>query len=296
MERPLKISVIIPVFNEEHHIGACLDALMAQTVPADEIIVVDNNSADDSVAITTQYSGVKIVSEEQQGLYYARQTGMRVAQGDILCRIDADTQLSPGWVAAVRQVFADDAVQAASGPVGYYDFYLPRMWLWLNNFFGRGAILMNYKFLFGCNMAIRRNAWQVVERELCNKPFLLEDIDVTLHLRDHGIDPVYSKHVYGFVSCRRALDSLPQFWDYMSKHARTMRYHGRPVFAAYYAECVYMIFYLIFHPWVVMYNPATGRLEPSRLWNPVEARPDPMTTGIGLPSTDDSASSRVTTD
>ena len=76
-----------------------------------------------------------------------------------------------------------------------------------------------------------------------------------------------------------------------------MRYHNRPVLAAYYAQVICTAFYLIFHPWVVMFNPETRRLEPSRLWRPVtEARPDPMTTGLSVASADDTVASTAVID
>ena len=51
----LTLSIVIPVFNEQRYIKACLDSIAAQTVKPDEVIVVDNNSTDKTVQIAKKY-------------------------------------------------------------------------------------------------------------------------------------------------------------------------------------------------------------------------------------------------
>src|SRR3989344_2115583 len=116
----MKISVVIPVYNEEEHIGACLQSLKKQTTPPDEIIIVNNNSTDASVAIAQKY-GVKIVNEKQQGMIYARNRGFDEAQGDIIARTDSDALLPPNWIEKIKSHFQNHTVDAVGGPIIYYD-------------------------------------------------------------------------------------------------------------------------------------------------------------------------------
>ena len=56
----MKVSVVIPVYNEEKYIKNCLESLMKQEEKPDEIIVVDNNCTDETINIVKKYNGIKI--------------------------------------------------------------------------------------------------------------------------------------------------------------------------------------------------------------------------------------------
>ncbi len=75
----MKISVIVPVHNEEKYIGECIESLLKQSVPADEIIIINNNSTDNTVAIVKKYP-VKLLNEKKQGITFARNKGLNIAK------------------------------------------------------------------------------------------------------------------------------------------------------------------------------------------------------------------------
>lgn len=280
MNRRLTISVIIPAFNEEDQIGPCLQALQRQTVLPDEIIVVNNNSSDATVEIARTFDRVRVISEPNQGLYFARQTGMRHANGDILCRIDADTLVPPQWTEAIHSIFKDASVKASTGPTGYYDFPLRKTMLSIEDSLLRGALILRYSFMFGCNMAIRREVWLKIESELCNNTGIMEDIDMVEHLRVLGVLPVYRLSMTAWVSCRRARDPLPAFYQYIKGFSRTAKLHHKSQIGAYYAEFSYLLAYVLLHPWVVMYDPEKRRFSPRRLLIRSSARPNPMLSDV----------------
>ena len=117
------ISLIIPAYNEEKYLGACLEATIKNS-GGDflEIIVVDNASTDNTAAIAGSYPNVKVVREERKGLTKARQAGFKASQGEILAYIDADTQMPPNWSKLAKQEFEQNPKLAAlSGPYIYYD-------------------------------------------------------------------------------------------------------------------------------------------------------------------------------
>lgn len=276
MTKALALSVIIPAYNEESYIRLCLDAIERQSVLPDEVIVVDNNSTDHTAAIARQYPFVTVIRETRQGLYYSRQAGMDAATGDILCRIDADTVVDDYWVEGILMAFEDPEVEALTGPVGYHDFVFCEAGRWIEDKFLRGALALGYDFLFGCNMAMRRDVWKSVEKDLCNESFLMEDLDITTHLVEQGVTPMYSQAMSVLVSSRRLEDRPRDFYRYITGHSRTMRHHGKSTIGARYAEASFLLTYGLIKPWHMFYDPQLKRLSTRKFLAPSIARPDPM--------------------
>lgn len=278
MKKALTVSVIIPAYNEEGYIARCLNALLNQTVTPDEIIVVDNNSTDETYAIAESYRrhGVTLVSEPTQGLYAARATGMNMAKGDILCRIDADTEVDSHWVATVQEYMTDPSIQLATGPLGYYDFIAPKTSRNLEDFFLRIALGLGYGFAFGANMAIRRSAWQKLNDTLCDDRTIMEDIDLVIHAQDFDIRPHYIPTFTAMVSSRRMADSPSAFWRYITGHTRTMKKHGTTSIGARYSVAGFMGTYLLLKPLHMFFDPSDRRFRLSYFLAPSSARPDPM--------------------
>ena len=80
-----KVSIVIPVYNEEKYIGACLSSILNEGLGAfEEIIVVNNLSTDGTANIVKKFDGVLLISETQKGPNKARQRGLEKASGDKL--------------------------------------------------------------------------------------------------------------------------------------------------------------------------------------------------------------------
>lgn len=276
MLKPLTLSIVIPVYNEESYIGACLEAISRQTEQPDEVLVIDNNSSDQTAAIASRYSFVTIVHESQQGVAYAHRTGMSSANSDIIGRIDADTVLSTTWVEEVKRSMSDASVSAMVGPNGHYDFVLPRTGLWIEDKLLRGALMLGYDFLFGCNMAIRRSLWYQLEPSLCYANDIFEDMDLVQHMKDAGVSPQYNPHMKVMVSARRVGDTPRDFIYYIHGHVRTARRHGRPIVGAYYAEAWFTFFYLLAKPLHTCFDPSTRRPSLKKFMSPAAPRPNPL--------------------
>ena len=97
----MKLTIIIPAFNEEAYLPSTLDSI--QTAAAQlrsdsdaevDTIVVDNNSEDDTAAVA-QSKGATVVHEPVQGIARARNAGAHHADGDVLVFVDADVILPP---------------------------------------------------------------------------------------------------------------------------------------------------------------------------------------------------------
>lgn len=91
-------SIVIPAFNEENYLGNTLDSLRSGMSEISdlkgEIIVVDNNSSDKTAEVATA-KGARVVFEPINQISKARNTGAKLAKGEYLIFIDADTQVSP---------------------------------------------------------------------------------------------------------------------------------------------------------------------------------------------------------
>ncbi len=95
------VSVIIPCYNAQRYIGATIASVLAQKDIALEIIVVDDGSRDDSVALVRKgFPAVRIVEQANAGVAAARNTGIAAARGEWIAFIDADDIWLPGKLAA----------------------------------------------------------------------------------------------------------------------------------------------------------------------------------------------------
>lgn len=201
----MKVSIVIPVYNEEKRIKNCLDSLMNQSEKPDEIIIANNNSTDNTLNIVKNYE-VRIISENFQGIGYARNSGFNSAQGDIIVRCDADTMCPPDWLHRIKEKFAkNDDVIAVSGPGSFYDFPLANV----NTFFTKifyfwlTKRLLGYYPLFGANMAIKKSVWEKVKNTVCTTNISLhEDMDLAIHIHKFGTI-VYDPSLVIDLSARR---------------------------------------------------------------------------------------------
>jgi glycosyltransferase involved in cell wall biosynthesis len=125
----MRISVIIPHFNQEDYLRQCLARLHTQQGCAAEIeiIVVDNASNRIPDLVCAMFPGVRLLQELTPGPGPARNTGAAAAGGDVLAFIDADCYADPGWLAAIEAHFALTSTQIIGGDVrvGYADAVNP---------------------------------------------------------------------------------------------------------------------------------------------------------------------------
>ncbi|MGX5357127.1 glycosyltransferase [Kocuria sp. KH4] len=231
------VGVVIPAFNEEAVLRRCLQAVLDQTVAAQQIIVVDNASTDGTRDVVNRMQDenphaplILVQQHAAQGLVPTRNAGLDAARAEVLGRIDADSVLAPDWVAQVQQAFTDPDLAAATGPVFYYDLPLPRLGLAID---AAGRHLMmkwvadQHPFLYGSNMAIRRTAWEQIRTTTCRDAHdqMHEDIDLSLHLSEHGLKVAYRPVMVAGVSARRMDDSPARFHHYVGRYHRTYRAH-----------------------------------------------------------------------
>jgi glycosyltransferase involved in cell wall biosynthesis len=97
-QRPrFSVSVVIPTYNRAQYIAEAVESALDQTRPADEIIVVDDGSTDDTAQVLARFcEPVRVVCQENRGRSAARNRGLEEARGDAIVFLDSDDLLAPG--------------------------------------------------------------------------------------------------------------------------------------------------------------------------------------------------------
>jgi SAM-dependent methyltransferase len=101
-----KVAVVIPTYNHAKFLSEALQSTLAQTHPADEIIVVDDGSNDDPELVVREFPNVRFIRRENGGLSAARNTGLAASTADKIIFLDADDVLHPGAIEAGLAAFA----------------------------------------------------------------------------------------------------------------------------------------------------------------------------------------------
>jgi len=133
----MKISVVIPAYNEERYLRRTIRSLKNQTLKANEIIVVDNGSTDKTKEVAESL-GAKVIIEKRKGVGFARRAGFEKALYDIIVTTDADTIFPKNWLSRIEKTFAENPrVIAVGGP---YQFdtkkhklaikIMTKVWVW----------------------------------------------------------------------------------------------------------------------------------------------------------------------
>jgi glycosyltransferase involved in cell wall biosynthesis len=127
MHNPL-VSVIIPCYNAERYLAECIDSVLNQTYDTIEIIVVDNNSKDSSLAIAKEYAAkhpqkIKVFEEKWAGASYARNRGFKESTGEYIQFLDADDTIAKNKIKQQLNAFTSD-VDVMVSDYGIYNEYL----------------------------------------------------------------------------------------------------------------------------------------------------------------------------
>ncbi|MGU3431571.1 glycosyltransferase family 2 protein [Actinomycetes bacterium M1A6_2h] len=284
-----QLSVVVPAYNEEDSIGECLERLTRQLDDIAEIIVVDNNSTDTTRDIVSSFSDrfpeVVMISEPEQGLVHARNTGLDAATGDAIARIDSDTRVPDGWARSITEFLdadEDGRWAAVCGRGEAYDLpygdAVARIKKRINPFARTSDTeqgVRDVPVLYGSNMILRRDTWATVSAKVSMRRDVFEDVDTGLCVQEAGGRNAFLPHITVGVSARRMESSLPSFVKYMTCLPRTLVLHRRYALAAG-AALVYLPSVTALHAarLVVIraYDKDAGRFAVRNLLRPTEDR------------------------
>ncbi|MFA5879352.1 MAG: glycosyltransferase family A protein [Candidatus Margulisiibacteriota bacterium] len=141
----MKVSLIVPAYNEEKKIAKTLEGLKKQTYANYELIVIDNNSTDKTNEIAKKFTSTVFI-EKEKGYIHAANTGAKMATGELITFCDADSQYPEDWlekvVAAFKlhpeavAVYGTCSTYDASPILNFINYYLYTWFLMLSRLLG----------------------------------------------------------------------------------------------------------------------------------------------------------------
>ena len=179
MANGYEISLVICTYNRCRYLPEALESITKQTLQGErfELIIVDNNSTDDTAAIAQQFIALhpelnaRYCFEENKGLSHARNRGVAEARSPIVNYVDDDAILSPDYLTEMLQFFKTHPQAAGAGGkvIPKYEDGTEPAWMskYLNGFVGKidfgdevHAFTKAMKYPVGCNMAYRKAVLQ----------------------------------------------------------------------------------------------------------------------------------------
>ena len=224
-----KISLLIPCYNQEKHIRSVVEAVLSQTRQVDEIIVLDDHSQDDSVAILRNLPVQLICNKQNQGPTIARNKLFSASSGDILVFIDSDAYADPQMVESMLSAYQLPSSRPIAGVGGRgIETQLVSMYDHWRNAHARQDFGLkahdDVPYLYGLCMSFHRDALLDVNGF---DPFFPinagEDLDLGYRLRRRGYilryTPeaiVYHQHQDDEASLKRVQYNW-YYWSYLAK-------------------------------------------------------------------------------
>ncbi|RFU39494.1 glycosyltransferase family 2 protein [Actinomadura logoneensis] len=232
----LTLTVIVPAHNEEAGLPATLESLRRQTVPPDQVIVVDDASTDRTGEVARTHGATVLRPDRRLGSKARAQNhALPHCTGDLVLAVDADTVLAPDYVERLRPVFADPAVAIAAGNV--QTRFTRTLW-------ERGRSV-EYLFGFHFQRPIQQGAASPMVCSGCCSTFrrdvlsasggfpertIVEDMDATWTWQIEGRRAVYVPEAVAWAADPETLLYLRrQVWRWMSGFFQNVRLHLRPM-------------------------------------------------------------------
>lgn len=211
-----KVSIIIPTYNEEKNIKACLDSIQDSNYPKEKIqtIVVDDGSKDNTISIVKQFKQVKLLKQNHQGKSEALNLGTKNAKHGFILTIDADTTIDNNCIKEIVKPLADKKVGATTGVstvknnkniIGLFQ----NIEYHYNNLIRHSFTKMfnNGIWFFGALACYRKSTLKKIS--FFKKDTLTEDMDTSLEIKKAGYTTI---NVHNAIGCTIAPTTLKELY------------------------------------------------------------------------------------
>lgn len=181
----MKVSIIIPTYNEEEHLPACLDSIFSINYPKEdiEVIVIDNGSTDQTREIAKSY-GVRVLRDDSMNVSGLRNFGASQSKGDILAFVDADCIVSKEWLRNASRYFdnMDVAVWGAPATLPKESTWVQQTWYLVRQ---KEKQVQKVDWLETMNLFVRKEQFMAIGGFIATL-VTCEDVDFCYRLRKHG--------------------------------------------------------------------------------------------------------------
>lgn len=224
------VGFYIPCFNAAKTIRFCLEAIFRQDYPSQEVVVIDDGSADETVRLAKQYP-VRIISHnENRGLAAARNTAVRNMHTEFIASLDADCAPEPEWLSRIMGRFVSPETAGAGGKLLEADsssvFDLWRS-VHMKQCWEDDDVFP--PFLFGSNAVFRREALINVGLYDENYKSNYEDVDICSRLKEAGYVFVYEPKAIARHLRRDDICSiLNSYWKWNLAYYEKEKYYRHP--------------------------------------------------------------------
>ena len=148
-----KVTIYIPAYNAESTITQSIESILGQSIKFDEIIVINDNSNDNTLKKINAYSEIKIINNKKnKGLSICRNLGFENSKNEIVAAIDSDVVLDKYWLESIICHLKNNIVMCGGNLIEKYIQNRFNKWRSIHykqNWGNRN--LLNPSFLFGCN-------------------------------------------------------------------------------------------------------------------------------------------------
>ena len=150
-----EVSIYVPVYNGQNTIESCINSILSQTVKPNKILVINDNSTDETAEILKKYSDkIEIINNEKNlGVSYIRNLATNYLKSKFIASIDADVELTNNWLEKLIDKATKENITLIGGKMyekflnNHYNFWRS---IRLKQNWGENDIL-NPEFVFGCN-------------------------------------------------------------------------------------------------------------------------------------------------
>lgn len=188
-----KVTLYIPYFNAEKYLKSCLEGVLRQTYPIEEILVIDDGSKRSAVEVIHQFP-VKIIKHVfNKGLASSRNTAIKNAKGDFVASLDADCVPQKDWLEKLMINFSSSKIAGVGGRLQEFRIStLTNQWraAHMKQEWGEGRTSY-IPFLFGSNTVFRKDILINLGGYNENYRNNFEDVDISRRIRKNGYMLIY---------------------------------------------------------------------------------------------------------